>query len=310
MSEETTSPAAPDLTTRPSRSPWVAALLSLLVPGLGQWYAGRPWRTAAWVAIALLLLPGTFAILIYLPIERANVALAGGAWVVYYLAVTFDAWRVSRAHGGQPLAVWQRWWACVIVAVALLTIGEAHAILVRAFMFETFVIVSAAMADTFIPGDRVAVDKLWHDPQSLRHDEVVVHILDGPDSGRAINRVIGLPGDVIESRDEVLYRNGEVLDEPYATFAPEASVGADPRMATFGPITVPEGEVFLMGDNRRHSHDSRLRGTWPLADIIAPVRVIYWSRPPLDGPHGLSQQGAVGDSDASVRWQRVGRRIR
>jgi len=92
-----------------------------------------------------------------------------------------------------------------------------------------------------------------------------------PGPGAAfVKRLIGLPGDEVELRDR-LYVNGMPLDEPYLNGA-----AAGPQ---FGPVTVPEGEYFLMGDNRYQSCDSREFGTVPRESITSRVVAIYW---PLD----------------------------
>jgi signal peptidase I len=90
-----------------------------------------------------------------------------------------------------------------------------------------------------------------------------------------IKRVIGTPGDEIEIRNKKLYRNGKpVGDEPYAKYTEPVEPG--PR-DNFGPVTVPADHVFVMGDNRDHSFDSRFWGFVPYEDIKGKAFIIYWS---------------------------------
>ena len=77
-----------------------------------------------------------------------------------------------------------------------------------------------------------------------------------------IKRVIGLPGDVIEVKDDFVWRNGEKVEAPYSRY---------PTKWTYGPYTVPEGTVFCMGDNRNNSHDSRMDGAYPANGVIGKV---------------------------------------
>jgi signal peptidase I len=85
-----------------------------------------------------------------------------------------------------------------------------------------------------------------------------------------VKRLIGVPGDEVEIRDQ-LYLNGELLEEPYLS----GGEAGDP----FGPVTVPKGEYFLIGDNRYRSCDSREFGTFPRDNLTSRVVAIYW---PLD----------------------------
>ena len=106
-----------------------------------------------------------------------------------------------------------------------------------------------------------------------------------------IKRIIGVPGDVIEMKDKVVYRNGEKLVEPYIK---HTDPNIQQRRDNFGPITVPPDRYFVMGDNRDESYDSRFWGFVDKEKIRGKAWVIYWS---WDGP---------GD----IRWSRIGRMVR
>ena len=159
----------------------------------------------------------------------------------------------------------------VVVGIALLV-----AILVRTFLLAHSVVDGESMESTLDPGDRVFVNKMsyrLHDPN--RGDVVVLHEITGASERDLIKRVIGLPGEEIEMTNCVVRIDGLVLEEPYL----------DPTIVTPGrcgsdiPAQVVPGEhVFVMGDNRPGSHDSRALGAIPFDDLVGRAFVVFWPR--------------------------------
>jgi signal peptidase I len=159
----------------------------------------------------------------------------------------------------------------VVVGVALLV-----AILVRTFLLAHFVVEGTSMASTLTSGDRVFVNKLsyrLHDPN--RGDVVVLHEIAGASERDLIKRVIALPGESIEMDDCVVTIDGLVLEEPYL----------DPAVVTpgrcgdnFASTTVPDDHVFVMGDNRQGSLDSRDIGFIAYDDLVGRAFVVFWPR--------------------------------
>ena len=105
-----------------------------------------------------------------------------------------------------------------------------------------------------------------------------------------IKRVIGEPGDTVEVKHKQVFINGEKIDDPYGQFVEGPGEGSrlTPR-DNFGPVTVPPDQVFVMGDNRDRSYDSRFWGFVPLDDVRGKAFVIYWS---WDGRGSLGALGA------------------
>lgn len=167
----------------------------------------------------------------------------------------------------------------------VLTLGVAIvlSLVVRTFLFEPIRVDGESMCDTLQNGEIMLVTKpeyLTGDPQ--RGDVVICKY-----PGRTENfvkRVMGIPGDVIEIRSNVVYRNGEALDEPYLT--PERNDNG----FSMAPFTLGEDEYFVMGDNRDNSHDSRnyYGAGRPAAisrkDIVGKVRFVMW---PLGHARGV-----------------------
>jgi signal peptidase I len=185
-----------------------------------------------------------------------------------------------------------------------LLVALALALFIRTFFVQAFKIPSGSMLPTLQIGDHLLVNKLLYglripvygtrlfDYFEPDRGDIIVFVYPEDREKDFIKRVIGIPGDEIEIRNKKLYRNGEpVGDEAYARYAEPAEPG--PR-DNFGPVTVPEGHVFVMGDNRDHSFDSRFWGFVPYEDIKGKAFVIYWS---WDG------------DDSWVRWSRIGQLV-
>lgn len=165
-------------------------------------------------------------------------------------------------------------WAAVIGGALLV------AFVVKTFLVQAFWIPSPSMAETLVKGDRVLVNKLADDVTEIHRGDVVV--FKRPEDGSAghqegqiedlIKRVVGLPGDVVESRDGVVYVNDRRLDEPYL----EPGLRTEVNGQDMEPVTVPEGHVLVMGDNRVNSHDSRAFGPVPGDNIVGRAFLRVW----------------------------------
>ncbi|MFV1970618.1 MAG: signal peptidase I [Acidimicrobiia bacterium] len=177
----------------------------------------------------------------------------------------------------------------LLIAAALLI-----AVLIKTFLFQAFWIPSSSMENTLQIYDRVLVSKLSYEFSDIALGDVIV--FDDPRAGfeqpdedsleRAIRnlkesiglvtpqsefikRVIGVPGDVVQGRDGAVFVNGVRLDEPYLK-------NPDAPIPPFDPVDVPEGSLFVMGDNRRASQDSRFFGPIPIDDVVGKAFVIMW----------------------------------
>jgi signal peptidase I len=194
------------------------------------------------------------------------------------------------AGGKRKRPFWREVPVLVVLALAL-------ALLIKTFLVQAFSIPSESMESTLRPGDRVLVNRIsqrFHDPH--RGDVIVLedpNVTDairrstlsavwhwliqglgagGPEGEFKIKRVIGLPGETIEIDDQgVVYVDGKPLGEPYVTPSNNRSSGQ------YGPVTVPPETVFVLGDNRDHSGDSRFGlGFVPFDKVVGRAFVIVW----------------------------------
>lgn len=159
-----------------------------------------------------------------------------------------------------------------LVVLAAILVG------LRQFVFTPVVVKGDSMDLTLIDGERVIALK---NTEIQRFDIVTFPAPD--DVGKNyIKRVVGLPGDTVEYKKDVLYINGKKYAEPYLDEYKSKLTDGQPLTDDFdlnklyGSEKVPAGELFVMGDNRRISKDSRIIGTIKEKDIMADVKFVFW----------------------------------
>ena len=166
------------------------------------------------------------------------------------------------------------------------------ALLIRTFVVQAFKIPSGSMEPTLLVGDHILVNKFLYGVKipfirntiipisKPQRGDVIVFIYPHDTSKDYIKRVIGLPGDRIEIFDRKININGTLYDDKHGVYS-EVRNGASPNMVKkkYRPIIVPENHLFVMGDNRDHSSDSRVWGFVPLKSVKGKAFIIYWSWP-------------------------------
>ena len=174
----------------------------------------------------------------------------------------------------------------IVIAVIL-------ALFVRTWIVQAFKIPTGSMENNLLIGDHLLVNKFIFGPTATsmgrtllpvrdirRGDVIVFKYPDEPDRD-FIKRVIGLPGETLELRAKKVYIDGQPLDEPYVHFLEPASDSQETTSfdvrERYGPVRVPGGQYFVMGDNRDNSQDSRYWGFLPRNYVKGRALMIYWS---------------------------------
>jgi signal peptidase I len=188
----------------------------------------------------------------------------------------------------------------IIVAVIL-------ALFIRTFIVQAFKIPSGSMKETLQIGDHILVNKFIYGVKipflrttiievknPKRYDIVVFKFPEDPGKD-FIKRVIGVAGDVVEHRDKKVFVNNEPVDDPFGMYTdPHIFPGNFQPRDNFGPVVVPPDSLFVMGDNRDHSYDSRWWGFVNLKAVQGKAFMIYWS---------------WDKDDFGVRWDRIGKML-
>jgi signal peptidase I len=179
------------------------------------------------------------------------------------------------------------------------------ALFIRTFIVQAFKIPSGSMENTLLIGDHILVNKFIYGirmpftnqtliPVKVPHrGDIVVFKFPGDPKVDYIKRVVGTPGDVVEERNKQVFVNGKPEHNPYAIHKDPYTIPAaySPR-DNFAPITVPPNSLFVMGDNRDNSNDSRFWGFVTYDKLRGKAFMIYWS---------------WDSDDFSVRWNRIGK---
>lgn len=159
--------------------------------------------------------------------------------------------------------------------IKALAIAIALAFLIRTFLFAPFMVEGESMETTLHNQEKLVVNKaIYYLSEPKRGDIIVFHAEAKRDY---IKRVIGVAGDTVEVKNDTLYINGKEVDEPYlANKREEAKQQGVPLTEDFGPVKVPEGHIFVMGDNRLNSRDSRVIGPVDISTVVGRAEFVFW----------------------------------
>jgi signal peptidase I len=198
-----------------------------------------------------------------------------------------------------------------------LVIAVILALFVRTWVFQAFKIPTGSMENNLLVGDHLIVNKTIFSPASspvdrvlmpmrpIKRGDVVVFKYPKEPDRDFVKRVIGLPGDRLELHRKVVSINGQPLQEPYVQFMEPPSKDGPPRRddlrEEYGPVTVPPGQYFMMGDNRDNSEDSRYWGFMPVSYVKGKALFIYYS---------FDDTGSIASVLSATRWGRLLQRVK
>lgn len=300
---------------RYKRHIWLAVLLSLVMPGLGQIYCGRLKRGLVLNFLNILPLPiilGLFSLSDSPALMQMAIALLLASVTVLLIAIFDSAFLANRSTGYQlkdynSPAVY----ALLVIIVTGGSIGSG--LYLRNQKLEAYRVPAASCYPTIVPNDRILVNKHAYNRTEPQRGDLVVHICPFDRHSNYIKRIVAVAGDTVEMKDNKLYINGrelsrrklpestledisitekgqplegEVFEETNGTAKYNIFLAELPRDRTideFEKITVPEHHCFVLGDNRNNSRDSRHFGPVPLATIKGRADYIYW--PAKDWSH-------------------------
>ncbi|MDM8555212.1 signal peptidase I [Desulfococcaceae bacterium HSG7] len=169
----------------------------------------------------------------------------------------------------------------------------AIALFVRTYVFQAFKIPSPTMKPTLQIGDHIWADKFIYQFNKPERGDIIIFPFPENPKKQFIKRVVAVSGDKVEMRNNELYLNNQKLDEDFIVHHDlnKQKHAKD----NFGPIVVPDNALFVLGDNRDHSYDSRFWGFVDINTVIGKAQSIYWS---------------YSRENSQVRWNRIGKSIK
>jgi signal peptidase I len=191
----------------------------------------------------------------------------------------------------------------IIIAVLL-------ALFVRIFIVQAFDIPSGSMEPTLMPGDYILINKFIYgiripftDTKLFSYKEpkrgdVIVFIYPKDPSKDYIKRVIGMPGETVQIIGGKIYINNTLIPDPWGFFDQKEPPGFISVVENFGPVVVAKDCLFVMGDNRNNSEDSRFWGALPIKNVLGKAFLIYFS-----------WNGEAEGIIDKIRWSRIGKLI-
>jgi signal peptidase I len=279
------------------RQPWLAVLLSLITPGLGQLYCRRPKRAAAWYLVGVVAGVGSYflvsrGILVPTPAVQWTFFLAVAA---FYILMLVDAWLLAQRVGSIAPSWYNRWYVYFLIPLSL---NAAGLVIPGKPTFEIFSMPSASMNPTLVVGDMFTVSTSAYRYSPPQPGDVVV--IKKQEGGRSfVKRVVAVGGDRVQMKDGRLQVNGMLVErEPLASYDGTGNGtgsavltlyretlpnGRSYRIAELSDkeffdntpeFLVPPGQLFLLGDNRDSSMDSRAPGefgTIPVEQVIGRI---------------------------------------
>lgn len=290
------------------RKPFIALGMSLVLPGFGQLYNGEV-NKAIWLflAYAFLTLPGVALVALYLPNGWMMPALLLSlvATLSLWLYGMADAWRQAGRRQDYVREPWQSRGMYMLVLIVCGALALPLLLdYVRSHQVQSFRIPSASMEPNVMMGDILFADKRYNCPgckYRIERGDIAIFTYPNDRTVEYIKRIVALPGDRVQIKGTDVRINGYSLSNPAAAndVGIETVESIDNHrwhvLWSAGwalpetDIVVPPGQVFVLGDNRAASTDSRKFGTVPMSDVVGRARQVWFS----SGPEG-------------VRWQRFG----
>lgn len=271
-----------------NRRPAGAVVLTICVTGLGHLYAGRPREALGFAVTGHVVGVASIILVLSRPSGIAFLCVLVIGLLFFVTAIVHAGFAAKRATRPYELRRYNRWWIYVLIVLFAWLVWQPRLAAWMHRSLRAFRIPSPAMEPSILVGDFLFADMRAPARRTPQRNDVV--ILESVEQAgvTVIKRVIGVPGDTLLTRDGQLYRNGQTVAEPWIQPLTSAdsfpleetrlpSGTKRPTMLNWGPVVVAAGQLFVMGDNRPDSYDSRFWGTLPADHVLGRPLSLYFS---------------------------------
>jgi len=257
-------PFPPTLPTGISRKRLLlASFFSALLPGTGHFLVNRRSKGVVWLLLFCVLL------LLHWPLRLPGyfwpLALMAPAMTVLFVFAVWDAPYAGK-HRSDKLS---QWWLVLLLPLSFLGSSAHNYWSLRASGFQFFSMPSRSMENTVALGNHVVVDRWYYRKRAPVRGDIIIYV--NKDGIYFMKRVIAVGGEIIEGKQGTILIGGKLLQEPYVIHMYPAS----PEGKNFGPMIVPSGKLFVMGDNRDVSLDSRMPEIGPIDTAAVRGKPLY-----------------------------------
>ena len=267
-------------------------MLSLLEPGLGQIYNGQAGKGIFILVLPLFLMP-----LLPICINSNKFLFALVIFVclttIYYIFSIADAVRTAlKFKFVYNLKRYNKIIVYLGIIAIVFTANTVISGILKNNYMQAYKIPSKSNKPTLLPGDQILADRRDSAKEPKRGAFIVFEFPEDPEKD-FVKRIVAIAGDTVEISDKVLQINNQVANEPYVIHSTQEIYPEkiNPR-DNFGPVIVPEGTCFVLGDNRDQSYDSRFWRFVKNSKIKGTVKTIYWS---------------WDKKNMKIRWNRIGK---
>ncbi len=261
--------------TLKKREPILAFLLSLVTPGLGQIYNGQHKEGLSYLVGFFLV----YVIFSSLLLKFYGMVCYLVIMVGLFLFILLDALLGAIKLRAIALKSYNKWY--IYLAVFLLGSVVMRPLLgwtIKKNIARAYEISSSEMNPALLVGDRLIANMRIYKSEKPKRGDIVVFEFSKDPSKDFIKRVIGMEDEKVEVINNKIYINDKLLDDPWGYFEDEGLTKGLPVLETFGPVVVPKDSLFVLGDNRNNSQDSRFFGFVNIKKVKGKPLYLYWAK--------------------------------
>ena len=257
------------------RKPILALLLSLVTPGLGQIYNGQFKKGVSYL-VGFLLVYIVFSFLLF---KFYGMICYLIIMVGLFLFISLDALLGAIKLRAIALKSYNKWYIYLIIfLLGSVVIRPLLGWTIKNNIARAYKTPSSTMKPALLVGDHLIANMRIYKSEKPKRGDIIIFEYPKDPSKDFIKRVIGMEQEKVEIVNNKIYINGKLLDDPWGYFEDDSSTKGLPGLDRFGPVVVPKDSLFVLGDNRNNSQDSRFFGFVNIKKVKGKALYLYWAK--------------------------------